>query len=104
MNASKTLNPLGKVKQIVEAVGMGVSYAHEDLVFLEHNGFLLEFTDSDREVLVHLNIEANEEELVDALMQLQNKAVSYGLQFSEGCSYRLSEVDEENIRIEFLNH
>jgi hypothetical protein len=104
MNASKALYPLGKVKQILEAVGMGVSYAHEDLVFLEHNGFLLEFTDSDREILVHLNIEGNEEELIDALMLLQNEAVSHGLQFSEGCSYRLSEVDEENIRIEFLEN
>ena len=37
-------------------------------------------------------------------MQLQNEAVSHGLQFSEGCSYRLSEVDEENIRIEFLEN
>lgn len=104
MTARKILYPLGKVKQIVEAIGMGVSYAHEDLVFLEHNAFLLEFTGSESEVLVHLNIEGNEEELIDDLVRLQDEAESAGLQFNEGCPYRLSEVDEENIRIEFIEN
>ena len=98
----KTLYPLGRVKQVVEAIDMGISYAHEDLVFLEHNDFLLEFTDREDEILVHFNVEGNADELVVDLNRLQEAAARAGLRFTEGCPYRLSEVDAENIRIEFL--
>ncbi len=102
--SARNLYPLGKVKQIVEAVGMEVSYAHEELVFLEHNGLLLQFTENESEVRVHRNIKANQAELIDDLLRLQKEATSYGLLFSAGCPYRLSEVDAENIRIEFVEH
>lgn len=35
---------LGVVKDIVEAAGMGIAHVYEDLVFLNHNAFLLQFT------------------------------------------------------------
>ena len=54
------LKPLGMVKTIVEAAGMGISYAYDDLVFLEHNSFLLQFTGNDHEITVHVNSEADE--------------------------------------------
>jgi hypothetical protein len=94
--------PLGKVKQAVEAIGMGVSYAHEDLVFLEHNAFLLQFTDSAGQVLVHRNVEAEPEELAGALARLKAEGQVAGLLFTEGCPYRLTPVDEANIQVEFL--
>jgi DNA-binding IclR family transcriptional regulator len=42
-----TLKPLGQVKELVESLGMEISYAYEDLVFLQHNGFLLQFDDGN---------------------------------------------------------
>lgn len=39
------LKPLGRVKDIVEAAGMTISYVYEDLVFIDHNAFLLQFTE-----------------------------------------------------------
>ncbi len=42
------LMKLGVIKEIVEATGMSLSYAYEDLVFLDHNALLLQSTqDSD---------------------------------------------------------
>jgi hypothetical protein len=63
--------PLGQVKELVESLGMEVSYAYEDLVFLQHNSFLLQFddgsgagqvTDDRQRMIVHTNSEADEQE------------------------------------------
>lgn len=47
------LMKLGVVKEIVEATGMGVSYAYEDLIFLDHNALLLQFTDALVFFIIH---------------------------------------------------
>ncbi len=97
-----TLRPLGTVTEIVESAGMGVSYAYEDLVFLEQNAFLLQFTDKEQEVLIHINEEAEKNEITAALCLLQKKAEERTMLFCKGNYYRLSQADENNIRIEFL--
>lgn len=97
-----SLKPLGKVTTIVESSGMGISYAYEDLVFLEHNGFLLEFTDDDKEILIHTNSEAEGEEIKDAIGKLKNIATAHGMTFADGGLYTLTQADDENIRIEFF--
>jgi hypothetical protein len=67
-----SLKPLGIVTEIVESAGMGISYAYEDLVFLEHNAFLLQFTANDKELLIHTNCEAEEGEINDSITKLIN--------------------------------
>jgi hypothetical protein len=96
------LRQLGTVREIIESAGMALSYAYEDLVFLEHNGFLLQFTDKEQEVLIHINEEAEENELAPALALLQEKAGENKMLFNKAGYYRLSQADEENINIEFL--
>lgn len=96
------LRPLGTVREIVESAGMAVSYAYEDLIFLEHNGFLLQFTDKEQEVLIHINEDAQENELAPALAQLQGKAEENKMHFNKAGYYRLRQADDENINIEFL--
>ena len=57
------LKPLGVVKEIVEAAGMGISYVYDDLVFIDHNALLLQFAGNDWEILIHINQEASGLEL-----------------------------------------
>lgn len=95
------LKPLGIVKEIVESAGMGVSYAYDDLVFMEHNAFLLQFTDDEEELLLHVNKEADEAELKDAIARLKKVALSHSIVFKEGTIYTVSQADDETIRIEF---
>lgn len=97
-----SLKPLGIVTEIVEAAGMGISYAHEELVFLEHNAFLLEFTASDKEFLIHSNSEAVESEIRDSIARLKKVAADNGMIFTDGGLYTLTQADDENIRIEFF--
>lgn len=96
-----SLNQLGVVKDIVEAAGMGVSYAYDDLVFLEHNSFLLQFTDNNDEVLVHVNSEADKAAVSDDVVKLQQVALVHEMRFIDGAVYTLRQDDDENIRIEF---
>ncbi len=96
-----SLKPVGIVTEIVEAADMGISYAYEDLVFLEHNAFLLQFTVSDKELLIHTNSEAEESEIKDSIAKLKNVAVAHAMIFTDGSQYTLTQADDENIRIEF---
>ncbi|HHB76330.1 MAG TPA: hypothetical protein ENK84_07280 [Desulfobulbus sp.] len=96
------LRKLGVVREIVESVGMEISHAYDDLVFLNHNGFLLQFDEQDDTVIVHRNKEADPASLVDALSILKEAAERHGMIFIEGTDYILSTVDEENLRIEFV--
>ena len=99
-----SLKPLGMVKNIVEAAGMGISYAYDDLVFLEHNSFLLQFTDNDREVTVHVNSEADEAMVHGDIERLQEVACNHAMQFSRGTHYTLISEGEDAIRIEFSDY
>lgn len=92
---------LGVVREALTAAGMDLTYAYEDLVFLEHNGFMLQFTDKANEILIHKNVDADENDIAVAIALLQRKAEEVGLTMSLGRSYRLSQGDEENIQIEF---
>ena len=93
---------LGTVREILESAGMGISYAYEDLIFPEHNAFILQFSDKEQEVLIHINEEANEDALASSLALLQEKAMENKMVFSKAGHYRLNQADEENITIEFL--
>ncbi|HIJ91616.1 MAG: hypothetical protein OEV89_13220 [Desulfobulbaceae bacterium] len=95
------LKPLGKVKTIVEAAGMGISYVYDDLVFLEHNSFLLQFTDNDREITVHVNSEADEATVHGDIERLQDVACNHAMQCPRGGHYTLVPEGEDSIRIEF---
>jgi hypothetical protein len=95
------LKPLGVVKNIVEAAGMGISYAYDDLVFLEHNSFLLQFTDNDQEVKIHVNSEADEATVHGDIERLQEVALEQAMQFSRGTHYTLIPEGEDAVRIEF---
>lgn len=93
---------LGLVREALTTAGMELSYAYEDLIFLEHNGFLLQFTDNEAELLIHTNSDANEDEVAGAIALLQVKATEVGLTFNRRGRYRLTQVEgEEKIQLQF---
>lgn len=96
-----TLKPLGKVKNLVETIGMGVSHAYEDLVFLEHNAFLLQFGQDERTLIVHTNEEAAQDEIAESLAQLKKLAPLHDLAINRGTSYTLASGEKDTIVIKF---
>lgn len=97
------MNPLGIIKNIIEEAGMGISYAYEDLVFLEHNSYLLQFTDNDQEVLVHENLEADKAMVSSDISRLQEIARRNKMRLVNGGQYSLSQGDDETIRLDFID-
>ncbi|KPK35093.1 MAG: hypothetical protein AMK70_06050 [Nitrospira bacterium SG8_35_1] len=96
-----TLHPLGKLKELIESVGMGISYAYDDLVFLEHNAFIMQFGDDHNTILIHTNYQADQNQVGEGIGKLKMAASSTDLNFILGSSYTLTQADGKNISIEF---
>jgi hypothetical protein len=67
---SIVFRPLGKVREIVQAIGFDISYAYDDLVFSDHSLFILQFDDT---ILQKINLFFNSdciETEVDRVKQL----------------------------------
>ena len=95
------LKPLGIVKEIVETAGMSISYAYDDLVFIAHNAYLLQFTDKNSELMIHVNSEADESAIQEDITRLKAEASARNIVFKDGSRYTLSQEGNENIRLEF---
>ncbi|WPD21882.1 MAG: hypothetical protein Q3M24_14815 [Candidatus Electrothrix aestuarii] len=102
MTEQIAIKPLGVVKEILEAVGMGISYAYEDLIFLDHNALLLQFTDESNKVLVHINREAKKEPAEKTVLALKLAAAEREMAFLDGCEYAITQGEDEQINIEFI--
>lgn len=96
---SKTL---GTVTEIIESVDMAVSHAYDDLIFLEQPDYLLQFTEKEEEVLVHVNEYIEEENMDIPLSLLQKRAEEYTMQFIRGGYFRVSQTDKEHLHVEFM--
>jgi hypothetical protein len=96
------LQPLGVVKEIVESAGMGISYAYEDLVFIEHNAFHLQFTDKTSELIIHINSDADESAIQGDIIRLKAEASTRKVVLKDGKRYTLSQGEDENIHLEFV--
>jgi hypothetical protein len=51
--------PLGKITAILTDLGLEVTYAYDDLVFVQHSAFLLQFTDTPNELKLFTNSECD---------------------------------------------
>jgi len=100
-----SIKPLGKLKELVESVDMEISYAYDDLVFLDHNAFLLQFGDHDRTVFIHTNRDADADEIFKGVSSLKKAAsAANDIDIVEGVFYTLSQVKDHSISIEFHEH
>ena len=96
---------LGRVQNVVKtATGLEVTHAFEDLVFVEHSAFLIQFDATDlKQFICHFNEDCPVEDRVKLLNYLQTAATAEGLTCSEGQVFRLEQVpDKEEIRVVFL--
>lgn len=94
--------PLGLVKEVLEKVGAEVSYAYEDLVFIKHNHFLLQFGKSGDILFFYANVEVGPEDSNIQYDILAKTAGARGISLIDQGMYRLSEGEGENLSLEFL--
>lgn len=93
---------LGTVTEILESVDLAVLHAYEDLVFLEQPDFILQFTEKEEEILVHVNEIIADKVMDIPLSVLQQRAKKYTMRFIRGGYFRVSQTDTEHLHVEFL--
>ncbi|MDJ0623748.1 MAG: hypothetical protein QNJ17_12340 [Desulfocapsaceae bacterium] len=93
--------PLGVVKKTLDSLGVEVSYVYEDLVFITHNHFLLQFGEVGTEIFFYHNVEIKPEE---ASLQHGILATSFakeGIALHNNGSYSMIAQDDGTISLSF---
>ncbi|GAK51095.1 hypothetical protein U14_02337 [Candidatus Moduliflexus flocculans] len=95
--------PLGYIREIVASLGLDVTYVYEDLVYVQHNAFLLQMGERGEDVFLYFNTESAPGERDAITEQLRKIGVTRQLQIQRKGTYTMTQIpDEENIRIEFF--
>jgi hypothetical protein len=94
--------PLGVVKQVLEEIGLEMTYAYEDLIFIQHNPVLLQFGKVGEILFFYANVETADMEAGQLCTLIQAKAGGQGITLLHRGRYRLSEADGERLSLEFL--
>ena len=94
--------PLGLVKQFLEEIGIEVTYAFEDLIFIQHNPVLLQFGKVGEMLFFYTNVETGESEAAQLFAAIQAKAAIQGITLVQRGRYRLSEAEGGSLALEFL--
>ncbi len=83
---------------------MGIAHVYEDLVFLNHNAFLLQFTKDSGCLLLHLNRDAEQALAQGQIGLLKQAAQEREMRIDDGGCYALAQAGEDSLRIEFFPH
>lgn len=95
--------PLGLIKEMIETIGLEVTYVYDDLVFIQHNAFLLQMGKEGENVTVRFNVDSNPQARSELTARLQRAGTPLSLNIAEQGLFRLNESpEEENIQIEFI--
>lgn len=95
--------PLGLIANCFEACGYTISHTYDDLIFFEHNAFLVQMGEQGKEVLLYFNVESSEgsrEELTPPIIAAGAKE---GLEIRPAGLYRLESDEGENLQLSFEN-
>ncbi len=99
-----SLRPLGKVLQLLEELGHEVTYAYDDLVFVNDNDFLLQFENACPTLNLFFNqscLKNNADNIEQSIIPAADKK---GLSIVKKGTYTVTEQADENLQIEFFSN
>jgi DNA-binding transcriptional LysR family regulator len=94
--------PLGLVKDMLDRLGIEMTYAYEDLIFLKHNAALLQFGQVGEILFLHTNVATDAHEADQLFATLQAAASGQGITLLRRGHYRLTPGDDETLSLEFI--
>lgn len=92
---------LGKVTAILADLGLEVTYAYDDLVFIQHSAFLLQFTNDPKTLRLFTNTECNPKESNSVASSMVIAFFEGGFIAEPSGKYTLSQNDDETLKLEF---
>ncbi len=85
-----------QVGDMMEALGLGITHNHEDMLFIMHNHFLFQLGDDvEAPVVAYFNMENTPEENDAFLAAVADEAEKVGLKLENGGFYRIDEKADE---------
>jgi hypothetical protein len=94
--------PLGLIANALEEVGLSVSYAYEDLIFVESTVVLVKMCETPEDVLLYTNETCPEEDIKDLDSRLTISARKQGLNLSYAEKFKLNQKEEKKLDVTFL--
>lgn len=82
--------PLGILKMVIENLGFQVTHCYEDLVFIEHNAFLLRMEERGEEVSLFFNAESDVDKRYEIEELFKKEGEAYKLVISSPGVYQMT--------------
>jgi len=99
---SVLFRPLNKAAELVEASGLEVTYAYDDLVFAEHSVFILKFDDvNDKNFHLYFNIDCPAADKDQIFSLLSTKAAEMNVFIIQDGTFKMAS-NEQTEEIEIL--
>ena len=97
-NEPVPFRPLGILKTLMETLGFEVTHCYADLVFIEHNAFLLRMEEKGEEVSLLFNTESDVDKRDKIEELLKSAATTHNLVISCSGTYQMTagEADGSN--------
>ncbi len=99
------LRPLGEIIEVLEKIGFAVSYAFDDLIFIEHSHFMLRFDEENVRTLhfyAHDTTEENKQQ--ELYHSIANQFDTIACTIVDAGTFNLKENKEnENLDIHFYD-
>lgn len=105
MNTTQSFRALTPVKEFIEEMGFAISYAYEDLVFIDNNAFMVRFNDLKASSLfIHFCNDYSAEVKSNLKIRLLNISKRKGLflEFKQDFEIAESSVEGE-VELRFVN-
>lgn len=93
--------PLGKITAILADLGLEVTYAYDDLVFVQHSAFLLLFTDKPNVLKLFTNSECDPFEANSVATNIVLAFHKGGFIANPAGKYTLTENEDETLSLAF---
>ena len=95
--------PLGLIMDVVETLNIDVTYAYDNLIFIEHNALLLRMEDDPGLVSLFFNTEAKTSEHARILSTLSEAGIAKGITINYKGLFSLADAGDEKIEIRFVD-
>lgn len=93
--------PLGKITAILADLGLEVTYAYDDLVFVQHSAFLLQFTGEPNVLKLFTNSECDPKEANNVACDMVIAFHRGGFVANPSGHYTLTENVDQTLSLEF---
>ena len=95
--------PLGKITALLAVLGLEVTYAYDDLVFVQHSAFLLQFIDKPNTLKLFTNSECDPKEANSIASSMVLEFDKSGFILEPSGKYTLTQNEDETLRLEFCD-